>query len=192
MPDRGRAPAARSIAMRLWLAVLGSIVLAACALQGPGSTVGPPPAGSAGSPAPVEQPAPSPEPGSPGTPDGAGPGGPPTAALSVEGGDPVDGQLGTYTWGDGGSDSPWLPGSPILVGAGEPLRIAFEPAVVPSTWTARVVPAGADGPGGATILADGNGLPTFAAPGAGRYTLVVEIEVLGLGTAHYAWALDVR
>ena len=36
---------------------------------------------------------------------------PPTAALAVEGGDPTDGQLGTYTWGEGGSDAPWLPGA---------------------------------------------------------------------------------
>ena len=34
---------------------------------------------------------------------------PPAASIAVEGGDPVTGQLGTFTWGDGGSDSPWLP-----------------------------------------------------------------------------------
>src|SRR6266576_2728071 len=42
---------------------------------------------------------------------------PPSAALAADGGDPVVGQLGTYTWLDGGSDSPWLPGTTIAVGA---------------------------------------------------------------------------
>ena len=49
---------------------------------------------------------------------------PPAATLAVEGGDPVTGQLGTFTWGDGGSDSPWLPGSPIAVGTGEHLTVS--------------------------------------------------------------------
>ena len=48
---------------------------------------------------------------------------PPAASLAVEGGDPVTGQLGTFTWGDGGSDSPWLPGAPIAVGTGEQLTV---------------------------------------------------------------------
>ena len=39
--------------------------------------------------------------------------------LAAEGGDPGQ-QLGTYIWGDGGSDGPWLPGAPSR-GAGEPL-----------------------------------------------------------------------
>ena len=50
---------------------------------------------------------------------------PPAAALAVEGGDPVTGQLGTFTWGDGGSDSPWLPGAPIAVGTGEQLTVSI-------------------------------------------------------------------
>ena len=37
---------------------------------------------------------------------------PPAATLAVEGGDPVAGQLGSFTWNGGGSDSPWLPGAP--------------------------------------------------------------------------------
>ena len=54
---------------------------------------------------------------------------PPAASLAVEGGDPVTGQLGTFTWGDGGSDSPWLPGSPIAVGTGERLTVSIAGAV---------------------------------------------------------------
>ncbi|MEA2610414.1 MAG: hypothetical protein QOG32_140 [Chloroflexota bacterium] len=48
---------------------------------------------------------------------------PPDAALAAEGGDPVIGQLGSFTWGAGGSDSPWLPGAPLVVGVGERLRV---------------------------------------------------------------------
>ena len=54
---------------------------------------------------------------------------PPAASLAVEGGDPVVGQLGSFTWGDGGSDSPWLPGAPIPVGAGERLTVAIADGV---------------------------------------------------------------
>jgi hypothetical protein len=117
---------------------------------------------------------------------------PPQAALTAEGGDPVVGQLGTYTWGDAGSDSPWLPGEPITVGAGEPLQVAFDPSLEPATWTALLAPPGAQGPDEAEPLADGSGLPTFPAPPAGRYTLALQITVEGEGTAHYAWLLDVR
>src|SRR5690242_17082689 len=56
---------------------------------------------------------------------------PPAASLSAEGGDPVVGELGSNTWHGAGSDSPWLQGSPIRVGASEPLTvtIAGAPAV---------------------------------------------------------------
>lgn len=117
---------------------------------------------------------------------------PPAAALAAEGGDAVLGQLGTYTWGDGGSSSPWLPGAPITVGAGEPLLVTFDPGITPTTWSARLAPPGAAGPAGAAPLADGTGLPTLVAPTAGRYTLALEVVVAGVGSAHYAWALEVR
>ncbi len=82
--------------------------------------------------------------------------GPPTALAAVEGGDPVAGQLGTYTWGATGSDSPWLPGAPIRVGTGE---IADDqPRADRSAWrrwTARSVPLGQDGPDGAIALGQG-------------------------------------
>jgi hypothetical protein len=118
--------------------------------------------------------------------------GPPTAHLSAEGGDPVTGQLGTNTWADTGSDSPWLPGAPIAVGAGEPLTVAFEPAIAIERWRARSVPAAATGPEGAAKLGIGSGAPTFAAPGEGSWT--VEIHVAfgdGAGDASYFWRLDV-
>ena len=114
------------------------------------------------------------------------------ARLAVEGGDPVEGQLGTYTWAGGGSDSPWLPGAPIAAGAGEPMSSAFEPVLGVTAWRARIVPAAADGPSGARLVAEGSGTPRFEAPAAGAWTLEVQVTfAAGLGAASYAWALSV-
>lgn len=140
--------------------------------------------------------------GSPETTPGASPSvatptdaaaGPPTAQLAAEGGDPVEGQLGTYTWGDAGSDSPWLPGAPIAVGAGEPLTVTLAPESAIESWTAIHVPASADGPAGGVELGSGSGAPAFPAPGAGSWTVDLEVVFAGdQGTAHYAWRLDVE
>jgi hypothetical protein len=117
---------------------------------------------------------------------------PPNAELAAEGGDPTDGQLGTYVWRDSGSDSPWLPGAPIAVGSGEPLTVAFKPATNVATWTARSVPSTADGPAGATVLGEGAGQPRFQAPAAGTWTLEVHVVFAdGLGNASYFWQLAV-
>lgn len=119
--------------------------------------------------------------------------GPPAARLAAEGGDPVEGQLGTYTWGDGGSDSPWLSGAPIAVGAGEPLTVTLDGTPSIASWTAIHVPVTADGPAGGVVLGSGTGVPTFAAPGSGSWTVDLEVVFAdGLGTAHYAWRLDVE
>ena len=119
--------------------------------------------------------------------------GPPAALLSVEGGDPVTGQLGTYTWGDTGSDAPWLQGSPITVGTGEVLTMSFDRPADVERWEARLVPAGADGPGDGRTAGSGTGLPRLAAPAAGTMTLALEIAFAdGQGRALYAWLLDVR
>jgi hypothetical protein len=120
------------------------------------------------------------------------PDGPPAARLAAEGGDPVAGQLGTYVWGDAGSDSPWLPGAPISVGVGEPLALTFDPAIPVSTWRARMVPADAAGPDGASPLGQGAGDPRFGAPAPGSWTAEVHVEfVAGRGDASYFWRLDV-
>lgn len=117
---------------------------------------------------------------------------PPAAALAAEGGDPVTGQLGTYTWANGGSDAPWLPGSPLAVGAVEPLTVTVERGVPIESWEARVAPAGQDDPTGAASLGSGAGQPAFEAPVAGDWTLEVRVEFAGgLGTASYFWALTV-
>jgi hypothetical protein len=118
---------------------------------------------------------------------------PPAARLAAEGGDPVTGQLGTYTWRDTGTDSPWLPGAAIAVGPGEPLSVSLEPAVDIDTWRARFVPANADGPEGATALGEGAGSPAFPAPVPGAWTVEVHVVFAGgLGDASYFWRLEIR
>jgi hypothetical protein len=163
--------------------LLNAGLLLGCTSAGPGATDAPPASIAARSASPTSGATPS---------DPLALEMPPQAALAAEGGDPVVGQLGTYTWGDAGSDSPWLPGEPITVGAGEPLLVALDPSLEPTTWTALLAPPDAAGPDEAESFRDGSGLPAFSAPPAGRYTLALEITVEGQGTAHYAWLLDVR
>ena len=139
------------------------------------------------------------DPASPATtgpaPSAAGRDAPPDATLAAEGGDPVTGQLGSYTWFGSGSDAPWLPGSPIAVGAGESLHVAFLPPGDAGSWTARYAAADAvdaGGPVGARPLGEGTGEPVFAAPGTGRWTVEVTITFpAGIGTATYFWELTV-
>jgi hypothetical protein len=119
-------------------------------------------------------------------------GAPPEASLAAEGGDPVAGQLGTYTWLDGGSDSPWLQGAPISVGGGEPLSVSLASPVAIASWQARSVAAGSAGPAGATALGEGSGRPTFSAPGPGAWTVEVRVTFGGeVGRASYFWRLEV-
>jgi hypothetical protein len=118
---------------------------------------------------------------------------PPAASLSAEGGDPVAGQLGSFTWGDGGSDSPWLPGAPIAVGAREPLAVAFAGGPPVSSWTARRARAGATSPVGAVPAGSGAGPIAIDAPASGSWTLAVSVDFAdGLGSATWYWRLDVR
>lgn len=179
-----QAPASRS--RRVGLAVvsgLGLVLgLGACAVSpGGAATATPPAAATPADVTPTEAPART-----------APAGEPPIAWLSVEGGDPVAGQLGSFTWGGGGSDSPWLPGAPIAVGAGEPATVTLDPAVRISSWRARYVLSTADGPDGALTLGNGIGTPAFLVPPTGSWT--VEMHVVfadGLGDASYAWQLTI-
>jgi hypothetical protein len=120
---------------------------------------------------------------------------PPAASLSAEGGDRVVGQLGSYTWGDMGSDSPWLPGSPIRLGSGEPLAVALAGDVAIAGWSARRVPAGTTDGSGAVGLGSGPGPGpiAFHAPGVGTWSLQVTVQFAdGLGDAAYYWTIEVR
>ena len=153
----------------------------------PVMTVSPSPAVT---PSPVLTAEPTPE------PTVAGVDSPPDALLAAEGGDPVMGALGTYTWShagtDSASDAPWQWGTPMTVGAGEPLTVSFLPAIEIESWRAVYVPARA-GPENAVSLGDGTGAPAFLAPDVGKWTVAVAITFLaGVGNATYSWQLDVR
>ena len=127
------------------------------------------------------------------SPTVAGRDAPPDALLAAEGGDPVAGQLGTYLWFETGSDSPWLPGAPLTVGAGEPLTADLQPDGDIATWAARYSPAATTRPDVAASLADGTGSPAFAAPGRGTWTVELFVEfAAGAGNAHYFWRLQVE
>ena len=118
--------------------------------------------------------------------------GPPAAELVAEGGDPVTGQLGTFTWAGAGSDSAWLRGTPLAVAAGEPLSMVFQPPIATEGWRARYVPATAHDPSGATSLGEGTGPPAFEAPGPGHWMVEVAVRFADdAGSASYFWELDV-
>lgn len=117
---------------------------------------------------------------------------PPAASIAVEGGDPVVGQLGSFTWENSGSDSPWLPGNPIHVGSGERLTLALADPVSVVNWTVRRAPAGADG-SGVVGMADGSGEPvTFDAPPPGSWSVNVDVWFVdNRGSAAYFWLIEV-
>jgi hypothetical protein len=118
---------------------------------------------------------------------------PPIASLSAEGGEPVPGQLGSFTWQDGGSDSPWLPGSAIRVGAGEPLTVVLADDIGIAEWTARRVSASATDGSGAVGLGAGQAPIAFAAPGVGSWSVQVTVRFAdGHGDAAYYWAIEAR
>jgi hypothetical protein len=118
---------------------------------------------------------------------------PPAASLAVEGGDPVTGQLGTFTWGDGGSDSQWLPGTPIAVGTGERLTVSIAGPVAAATWSAKRIPEDAVGGSGATGLGTGRPPIAFDAPETGTWSVQVTVDFDdGLGSAAYYWLVTVR
>ena len=151
----------------------------------PSATAGSTPSGAPTAPA---TPAVTASPPAPSMPDD-----PPSATLAAEGGDPVAGQLGSYAWRDGGSDSPWLPGAPIAVGASEPLTVKIGDGVPVAAWTARRVPAGTANGIGAIALGAGSGAVTFAAPDAGSWSVQVDVQFGDdLGSAAYYWRVDVR
>ena len=119
---------------------------------------------------------------------------PPGATLAAEGGDPVAGQLGSFTWAGSGSDSPWLRGTPATVGAGEPLTIRFDAPVVVANWSATRVAAGTTDGSGAVALASAEAEPIrFVAPPAGHWSVQIQVRFgSGSDSATYYWLLDVR
>jgi hypothetical protein len=189
-----RSPAAR----RGLAIVVIALVAAACSSSGAGGSPGvatsavpsaAPPTTSIATPAAA--PATTAPAGSSGpTSD---PAAPPAASLSVEGGEPVTGQLGSYTWNGGGSDSPWLPGAPIAVGAGEQLTAVLDGGVGVATWSASRVVAGSSDGASAVGLGDGSGSIAFASPATGRWSVQLTVRFAAeLGSASYYWRVTVR
>jgi len=117
---------------------------------------------------------------------------PPAASLQVEGGDPVVGALGGFTWMNGGSAAPWLPGRPIHVGRGEQLTFALAEPVAVAAWTVSRSPGAAVGTD-IVGMADGTGEPlTFDAPPAGSWSIAVDVTFEdNLGSAAYFWLVAV-
>jgi hypothetical protein len=96
--------------------------------------------------------------------------GPPAARLLVAGAEPVDGSMGTFTWGEGGSTSPeFLPAAGPVLAPGTRMSVAFEPGLVPQAWTVRWLPVADGEPGREEVsLEQGVGMPeatVMAAPG---------------------------
>jgi hypothetical protein len=118
---------------------------------------------------------------------------PPPASIAVEGGDPVVGDLGSFTWQNGGSDSPWLPGTPIHVGAGERLVLTMSTPVAIANWQANYIPA--DDLQSTTPVGLGEGAAepiSFMSPPEGRWSVHVGMWFAGGGSAAYYWSVEVE
>jgi hypothetical protein len=116
---------------------------------------------------------------------------PPAARLAVEGGDPVIGELGSYAWDNSGSDSPWVPGTPMRVGHGEQLSLTLGAAVRIEHWTAARTPAATVG-SGVVGMGEGTDAPTFASPPRGTWSVNVTTWFADNGgSAAYYWMITV-
>ena len=117
---------------------------------------------------------------------------PPAAALAVDGGDPVVGELGSFSWDNSGSDSPWLPGARMHVGSGERLTLRLATDVPIERWTVTRTPGATFGSGPVGV-ADGSTRPvTFATPPRGTWSVQVEVWFAhNLGSAAYYWLIAV-
>lgn len=178
----------------LFAAVAG--LAGGCSVAAPASPATSP---SAASPSPAavatDAGAPSPSPTTPPSVASAEPSpavdGPPTALLRVDGGDPVAGQLGTYTWDGGGSDSPWLPGAPIAAATGEILTMTLPPDMMVTDWSAVIAPAANGDETGAIEAGAGSGPVEVTAPAAGTWTLAITVRAGERGAATWFWRLEI-
>jgi hypothetical protein len=121
---------------------------------------------------------------------------PPMALLAGETlpGEPAVGDLGSYTWGDEGSDAPWIVSDRgALARPGTPVSVTFDRNVEPPAWTVRWAPITAGGVGDVAVSSQGTDAVTFAVPDrAGAWSLQVEAR---FGTGHGAtwyWRVDVE
>jgi hypothetical protein len=126
------------------------------------------------------------------TPDTAQP---PAAILAGDSmaGEPQVASLGTYTWGDQGSDAPWIVArGGNEVKAGTPLQVSLDPSMTPASWTARWAPVAGDGVGDVASSQDGSGSPSLLAPAAtGWWSLQLEAHFGQGHSAVWYWRLEV-
>jgi hypothetical protein len=118
---------------------------------------------------------------------------PPAASIAVEGGDPVVGELGSFSWNNAGSASPGLDGTSIHIGAGEPVTMMLAAGIGIASWqVSRVLPGNRDRVG-AMSMGEGSRQPVaFQAPPAGTWSVEVRVEFAGnLGSATYYWRMKV-
>jgi hypothetical protein len=117
---------------------------------------------------------------------------PPDAALLAGAGDPVRGQLGSYVWRETGSDSPWLPGSPVTIEPGRSLRFGLSFEVPVTDWSARYAPPGEPSPGTPVGLVNGAAPLEVTPPPSGDWTLALTVTFgQGLGSATWYWRVRV-
>ena len=116
---------------------------------------------------------------------------PPSALLSVAARPAVAGSLGGYTFRGTGSDSPWLPGTPIAVPAtGAAALVLLDPPVGIATWRARRAPPGDTTGSAATTIASGSGPIAFSLDGRAE-TLVILVEFAdNQGSAAWYWRVS--
>jgi hypothetical protein len=177
------------------------LLVGACTRTGADSTPSPSaspvptPVVASANPTASAEPSPSSEPElSPSAPDESRMPEPPAARLAVEGGEPVTGQLGSFTWENGGSDAPWLDGTPIHVGAGERLALTFSEPISVSNWTASRVPPGNRDGFGAIGMGEAVAAPiAFDAPPRGSWSVNVDVTFSdNRGSGAYYWLVTVE
>lgn len=118
---------------------------------------------------------------------------PPDAALAVEGGDPVIGELGSFSWQNTGSGSPWLRGAPMRVGRGEVIFMALSEPIRLANWTVGRTRAATPGDGIEGVAEGVGGMVRFPAPPSGSWSLNVDVWFAdGLGSASWYWLIEVE
>ena len=166
--------------MRTPLLVAVLLIAAACAAPGISPTAD----------APTSSPPPPPSASAAAPPSTATPGAePPSALLSVAGGPPIAGALGTYTWFGTGSDAPWLRGTPVKLPPGGAATVSLQPPAAVAAWSVRKAPPGGDETT-AREIATGSGPIAFNVPNEAA-TIVLRLEfAANAGDANYFWALS--
>lgn len=125
---------------------------------------------------------------------------PPLALLSVDGGEPMTGELGTYVYEGSGSDAPWLPAASlesVQVPSGATLELTLEDASAFVSWSAQVAAAEDVRGESKTGLGQSEGSTrmesaAFASPETGQWVLAARVFYPDdRGDAVFFWLLDV-